>query len=78
MSREDLYLEAPFAYRLTKSGLAQISYRGRVVRTLRGAKSSRFVNRIGVLDADAAQLEMAKLTGHFKHGNERASKLHRE
>lgn len=74
MSREELWAECPFSYRVTKGGLTQISYKGRVVTTLRGARSDRFAARIETMDEDAAQLEMAKATGHFKHGNERAQK----
>ena len=77
VSREDLYAEAPFSFSSGKNGLVQIYCRGKLVTTLRGAKSSRFIARIGAMDADAAQLEMAKVTGHFKHGNERTSKLRR-
>jgi hypothetical protein len=74
MSREDLISEAPFTYRATKSELAQISYKGKVVMTLSGIESRRFIAKISTLDSDGAQLAMAKVTGHFKHGTERAAK----
>ena len=77
VSREDLYAESPFSFSASRDGLVQIYYRGKLVTTLRGSKSSRFIARIGAMDTDAAQLEMAKITGHFKHGNERTSKLRR-
>jgi hypothetical protein len=77
MSREGLYAEAPFSYSAAKDGMVRISYNGKAVTILRGAKSSRFLARIDTMDTDAAQLEMAKITGHFKHGNERTSKHRR-
>jgi hypothetical protein len=64
----------PFAFRVTKSGLVQISYLGKVVTTLAGRAAIRFVARTQNANAHACQLAMAKATGHFKHGNERLAK----
>jgi hypothetical protein len=47
-----------FSYRSTKDGKVFISWHGRKVTTLAGAREEQ-------------QLEMARVTGHFKHGNER-------
>ncbi len=77
MSREELISAAPFAYRATKSGLVQILFEGGIVTTLSGAESRRFIAKVSALDSDGAQLAMAKVTGHFKHGTERVSKLAR-
>lgn len=74
MSREDLIAEAPFDYQLTKGGLTQIFYRGRLVKTLSGRESNRFSNKLASLGPAEAQLAMARITGHFKHGTERVSK----
>jgi hypothetical protein len=38
---------------------------------LRGDSASRFAARIGGLDVAEAQQLMARMTGHFKRGNER-------
>ena len=61
----------PFAYRATKDGSVFISCHGKTVTTLRGKPAERFLDSIRNLDDRAAQLLMAKTTGHFKHGNER-------
>lgn len=74
MPLNELIAETPFSYRSTKNGLVQIAYKGRVVTTLSGAEAAKFFSRIASGDSDAAQLIMAKATGHFKHGNERMSK----
>jgi hypothetical protein len=38
---------------------------------LKGQQARKFVDKITPLDGKAAQLLMAKITGNFKHGNER-------
>ena len=63
--------EEPFAYRTTKDGQLFISWQGRQVVTLKGPDARRFLARIAALDAAGVQLALAKVTGNFKHGNER-------
>jgi len=63
--------EEPFTYRTTKDGQIFISWQGRRVVTLQGADARRFLARIADLDAAGVQLALAKVTGNFKHGNER-------
>jgi hypothetical protein len=74
MSLNDLLSDEPFSYLATKSGLVQISYKGKTVTTLSGRNSSRFLAKVSSADSQSAQLAMAKATGHFKHGSERVSK----
>lgn len=74
MSLNDLYADEPFSYRETKSGLVHISYKGKTVTTLSGRNSSRFLGKVGLGDSQSDQLDMAKATGHFKHGSERVAK----
>jgi hypothetical protein len=63
--------EAPFSYRAHKDGTVRIAWRGKVVTTLAGREASRFLANVDVADEAAAQLLMARMTGNFKHGNER-------
>ena len=63
--------ENPFSYRLSKDGTVFLEYRGRVVKTLRDRAAQTFLERIEVLEPFDVQLVLAKLTGNFKHGNER-------
>ena len=74
MSLDDLVEDAPFSYRATGGDRVMIAYRGRTVTTLRGREANRFLARVEHADERGAQLAMAKVTGHFKHGNERAGK----
>jgi hypothetical protein len=41
------------------------------VTFLRGKAAQKFLVRVDGVDERSAQLVMAKVTGHFKHGNER-------
>ncbi len=63
--------EEVFAYRASKDGLVFIHWHGKLVMTLRGQGAKRFLARTAGLDGKAVQLEMARITGNFKHGNER-------
>lgn len=49
-----------------------ISHRGRKATTLRGDAADRFLADV---DDDPQQL-MARVTGNYKHGNERSAKGH--
>jgi hypothetical protein len=64
----------PFSYRATKSGTVLISWNGKTVTTLKGKPAEAFLAKVEGADTHAAQLVMAKATGHFKHGNERSSR----
>lgn len=63
--------ETIFSYRSLKDGRILIFWHGKPVKTLAGVDAQKFPARIAGLDAKAAQLVMAKVTGNFKHGNER-------
>jgi hypothetical protein len=60
-----------FSYRTTKGGMVFVDFHGRAVTTLRGPAAERFLRRIEGMNAAQAQVEMARVTGNFKHGNER-------
>jgi len=62
-----------FSYRITKDGRVFISWHGRQVTTLKGREAAKFAASIESLDAEQAQLLMARLTGNFKRGNERVA-----
>jgi hypothetical protein len=64
-------MSAPFAYRASKAGDIFISWDGRVVTTLRGAKAAAFVQRAETSDQAGRQALMQRTTGNFKRGNER-------
>jgi hypothetical protein len=63
--------EQPFTYQTAKDGKVFIHWKGKLVTTLRGKSAEKFMESIAVANSAQAQLLMARVTGHFKHGNER-------
>lgn len=63
--------EEVFTYRVTKDQKVFIYWHGKQVTTLKGKESLKFINKMQNADFKEAQLIMAKVTGNFKHGNER-------
>lgn len=74
VDKHGVFDEEVFTYRASKDGKIFIAWHGRTVMTLKGKDAERFLARVGGLDEREAQLVMAKLTGNFKHGNERLGK----
>jgi hypothetical protein len=70
--------EDVFAYQETKDSTVHISWYGKRVMTLKGPQARKFLAKIADLEGKAAQLVMAKITGNFKHGNERATNQKRK
>lgn len=66
--------EKPFAYTAAKDGKVFISWNGRRVMILQGEQAKRFLQKVEGADSRQAQLAMAKVTGNFKRGNEKAAK----
>lgn len=63
--------EEPFSYTVTKAGKVLVSWNGRQVLILKESAASKFLAEVEPLDNYNAQLLMARVTGHFKHGTER-------
>jgi hypothetical protein len=63
-----------FGYRSTKDGRVFVSWRGRDVATLTGAEASRFLAAAERADEAGRQHLMARATGNFRRGNERAGR----
>lgn len=74
IDKHDRLKENPFSYMNTKSLKTIIYYEGRQIMILSEKDSKKLNNRIsGKSDFDI-QMELAKVTGNFKHGNERMGK----
>jgi len=65
-----------FTHRTRKNGDVEVLHNSRIAATLRGQEAQDFLAEVrsGEL-ADGQQL-MARLTGNYKHGNERAASNH--
>ncbi len=67
-------LAEEFSYRASKDGAVFIAYGGKQVTILRGRSAASALRRLERSEGDALQLELAKLTGNFKRGNERSKR----
>ncbi len=74
IDRRNTLAEENFSYRASKDGAVFISHYGKQVTILRGRSAASALRRLERLASGALQLELAKLTGNFKRGNERSSK----
>lgn len=63
--------EEPFSYSITKDKKILIYWFGKQVSILKGKESDKFLTRIENADKKECQLILAKITGNFKHGNEK-------
>ena len=73
---ESDYVDLGFTFRLKKSGEVEILHRGKLASTLRGTDAMDFIAEVESGEfADAQQL-MARMTGNYKHGNERTASSH--
>lgn len=61
-----------FRYQVSKDGKVFIFWHDKQVRILKGNEAGRFIDKLAGLNHKEAQLLMAKATGNFKRGNERA------
>ncbi len=62
---------AQFTYRETQEGLVLVSWRGRVVTRLAGRGARKLLERVRDAPPERVQLELARVTGNFRRGNER-------
>jgi len=62
-----------FTYRLRKNGDVELLHHGRPAGVLRGDRAARFL--VDVDNEDPQEL-MARLTGNYRHGNERTARNH--
>jgi hypothetical protein len=72
MNEEDL----GFTYRIRKSREVEVLHHGKLAATLRGSDAADFLSEVEVGGLADAQQLMARLTGNYKHGNERLAASH--
>ena len=65
-----------FAFRARKGGEVQILHRGALATTLRGTAAVDFLTDVTNCEPADAQQLMARVTGNYKHGNERLAVNH--
>lgn len=62
-----------FEYAVTAAGEVRIRHHGRHATTLRGRRAADFLEDVTATDG---QLLMARVTGNYRHGNERMRRQH--
>ena len=65
-----------FTYRQRKDGTLQVLHRGQLAATLGGIEAQEFLAEMRTCAPSDAQQLMARLTGNYKRGNERAASNH--
>ena len=66
--------EEVFSYKITKDQRVFLYWHGKQVMVISGRSALDFIGKISDAEGRDAQLLMARVTGHFKHGNEKAGK----
>ena len=63
--------EEPFDFQVTKDDRIIIFWHNKQIKILKDSAAQKFLASIEGLDEHDIQLALAKVTGNFKHGNER-------
>jgi hypothetical protein len=61
----------PFDHRITADGSVRITRSGREVTAVRGDAARRLALRLADAEPPVVQIELARATGHYRHGTER-------
>src|SRR5690349_21621326 len=62
---------SPFDYRELSDGRIFIYWNDKHIKTIKGDDAAKLLAKIADADEKAVQVALAKITGNFKHGNER-------
>lgn len=63
--------EQPFDYKILKDNKAHIFFKNKAIKIVIGKDYDKLIKKIDENNDYELQLFMAKITGHFKHGNEK-------
>ncbi len=69
--KRNRFEEDIFSYQVNKEGKIFIYWQNRQIMILKEAKARKLLAQLEGADRRQVQLLLAKITGHFKHGNER-------
>ncbi len=70
-ARNILRLQKPFKYETTKENKIIVFWNSKRIKMCNQKESLKFLNSARNKSEFEIQLLLARLTGHFKHGNER-------
>lgn len=67
--------EEIFSYRISKNNSVFIGFNGKEIKIVKGKEAEKLITKIQQAETDKeVQLALAKVTGNFKHGNEKDNK----
>ena len=69
--RHILKEEKPFSWKILKEEKATIYWKNKPIKTISGKDFFKFERHIDKENSFEIQLFLAKITGNFKHGNEK-------
>lgn len=69
--KRNRFEEDLFSYHVNKDGKVFITWQNRQIMILKESKARKLLAQLAGADRRQVQLVLAKVTGHFKHGNER-------
>ncbi len=72
--RSDYGRDKMFSYKTIKGGRLLVEWQGNTVRVLKGPRAWKLARELEMADPEGVQLTLAKATGNFKRGNERAGR----
>ncbi len=75
MSINELIEDQAFTYKIRKDNKVFIYYYGRQVMIVTQQRAQQLIEDLEFADAEEEQYLLARITGNFKRGNERESKL---
>jgi len=71
IDKRDRLKEKPFSYKITKANKTFIYFENKRIMILNEKQTENFLSKIKGKEDFQIQLVLAKITGNFKHGNER-------
>jgi len=78
IDKRDRLREEPFNYQITKKGTVIIYYKGKQIKIVKDGKAAQLIEKlIAAENIMEVQLLLAKITGNFKHGNEKTEKINK-
>ena len=63
-------MKNPFSFKITKENKVIIYRNHKQIKIVKGKWSTDFIDSVSSLNEEDIQLKLAKITGHYKHGNE--------
>jgi len=73
IDQRDKLKDNPFSYRISKEKVL-IDHNNKMIMVVSGKKAAKLMADLDCADEFEEQLALAKVTGNFKHGNERMGK----